>query len=78
MPLFTWWTENAVADTLLALLFMEITLYLAIVYDIVVKKKIHPVYIWGGLLVLLTHGLRDWASKTDAWLSISSWIMNHS
>lgn len=77
LPLFSWWTGNVAIDTILALLIMEITLYMAIVYDIIVKKKIHPVYIWGGLLVLFIHAFRDWASKTETWLNISNWILSN-
>jgi hypothetical protein len=73
----TWWTGNIVIDTILSLLVMEITLYLAIAYDVIVNKKIHPVYIWGGLLVLFIHAFRDWAGNTETWLSISSWILNN-
>lgn len=76
-PLFTWWTGKPVVDTILALLFMEMTLYLGVIYDAIVKKKIHPVYIWGGLLVLFVHAFRDWASKTEAWLSVSDWIVSN-
>jgi hypothetical protein len=75
--LFTWWTENPVIDTLLALLIMEITLYIAIVHDVVVKRKVHPVYLWGGLCILFIHGLRDFAAKSDLWMSISDWILKH-
>jgi hypothetical protein len=76
-PLLTWWTGQAVVDTLLALLVMEITLYVAILYDVIAKKKIHPVYIWGGLLVVFVHAFRDWASKTDVWLTVSDWIVRN-
>lgn len=78
MPLFSWWTGNIVIDTVLELSIMEITLYLGIIYDIIVRKKIHPVYIWGGLLVLFIHAFRGWASNTETWLSISNWIVNNS
>jgi hypothetical protein len=75
--LFTWWTGNVVIDTMLGLLLMEVTLYLAILYDAIVKKKIHQVYIWGGLLVLIVHGFRNWVCATETWLSISNWILNN-
>jgi hypothetical protein len=71
---FTWWTGNVFVDAILALLIMEMTLYIAIVSDLLVHKKIHSVYIWGGLLVLSIHAFRGWASNTEAWLEISNWI----
>lgn len=77
LALFSWWTGNEVVDTMLALLIMEVTLYAAIIYDIIVWKKIHPAYIWGGLLVLFVHAFRDWASHTQTWMSISNWIVNN-
>ena len=77
LRLFTWWTGNAIVDTMLALSVMEITLYLAVLYDVIVRKKIHTVYIWGGLFLLTVHAFRDWASHSETWLSISTWIVDH-
>ncbi len=75
--LFTWWTNNEVVDTLLALLIMEVTLYLALIFDYVVNRKIHPVYFWGGSSLIIVHALRDFAAKSDLWMSMADWIINN-
>ncbi|NOS94062.1 MAG: hypothetical protein HOP30_19265 [Cyclobacteriaceae bacterium] len=74
--LFTWWTNNEVVDTLLALLIMEITLYLALVFDWAVERKIHPVYLWGGFWLIFVHALRDYAAKSDLWMAMADWVLN--
>lgn len=75
--LFTWWTQNALIDTILALLIMEVTLYIAILFDFLVKRKVHSVYLWGGLVVIFVHGLRDFAAKSELWMSAADWILKH-
>ena len=75
--LFTWWTKNEVIDTLLALLIMEITLYIAVLHDWIVKRKVHPVYLWGGVIIIIIHAFRDYAAKSDFWISIADWILKY-
>lgn len=75
--LFTWWTDNEVIDTFLALLIMEITLYLALIFDWVVQKRIHPVYVWGGLSLIVVHAFRDFVAKSEAWMDVANWIIKN-
>jgi hypothetical protein len=74
-PLFTWWTENEWINSLLAISVMECTLYLAVAFDAVTRRKVHPVYLWGGLVIIVVHLLRDPLSHTSAWLGISEWLL---
>jgi hypothetical protein len=77
LSLFTWWTGNVIADTVLTLLVMEITLIAGIIFDAVTKKRVHPVYLWGGLAVVIVHVGREYWKKSDGWLTISDWILHH-
>lgn len=48
-------------------------IYLAMIYDYLTKKIIHPVYVL-GMIVLSATMLRVFAVETDAWLSIARMI----
>lgn len=45
-----------------------------IVYDAVVNKRLHPAFVWGGLLVVLSHPARALLAGTSAWLSFARWV----
>jgi len=55
--------------------FWASTLFLApmIGWDIYSRKSLHPVTIWGGLLVVTQGPLRDMLSHTQAWMSFAKW-----
>jgi len=54
----TWWAYFALTDVFVAL---------AIAYDIVARRRIHPAYIWGGLLILSAQAVRELIGPTAAW-----------
>jgi hypothetical protein len=43
-------------------------------YDLVVRGRIHPAFIWGGLLLVLSQPLRLLLAGTDAWLAFATWL----
>ncbi|HTQ95634.1 MAG TPA: hypothetical protein VMH89_02450 [Candidatus Acidoferrum sp.] len=43
-------------------------------YDYVTHRKVHPAYIWGGLILLISVPLRLYIGGTAAWLSFAHWI----
>jgi hypothetical protein len=47
----------------LALLF----LLAGIVYDLVTQRRVHPAYVWGGALFVVSMPLRLMVSRTDTW-----------
>jgi uncharacterized membrane protein YozB (DUF420 family) len=73
--LFTWWTENEWINSLLAISVMECTLYLGIAFDAITRRKVHPVYLWGGLIIIGVHLFRDPLSHTGWWLLLSEWLL---
>ena len=60
-------------------LFMPVTdvlLIAAIVYDLVSRRRIHPAYLWGGLLIVVGQALRIPVGETDVWKSIALAIIS--
>jgi hypothetical protein len=44
------------------------------IYDRVVRGRIHPAFLWGGLFVILSQPLRILISGTDTWLAFATWL----
>ncbi len=44
---------------------------IGIIYDVVSRHRVHPVYVWGGGVLFLSVPLRLVMSKTDAWKSFA-------
>ena len=44
---------------------------IGIVYDLVSRHRVHPVYVWGGAVLFLSVPLRLLVSRTDAWKSFA-------
>ncbi|OFW44174.1 MAG: hypothetical protein A3J29_08010 [Acidobacteria bacterium RIFCSPLOWO2_12_FULL_67_14b] len=46
------------------------------VYDLVTRRRVHPAYLWGGLLALASiPPIVEQVSATAAWHSIASWLL---
>ena len=56
------WTFMAVTDVLVIA---------AILYDLASRRRVHPAYMWGGLLIVVVQALRIPVGATDAWKSIA-------
>lgn len=50
-------------------------LLLAIVRDMIVLKRIHPVYIWAGGTMFLVHVIELLAIRSEPWLRLSRWVL---
>jgi hypothetical protein len=46
----------------------------AIVYDFVSRRRVHPVYIWGGALLVASVPARLFVSTTEAWMSLARFL----
>jgi hypothetical protein len=44
------------------------------VRDIVVRARLHPVSLWGGLLILATFPVRVTIGNSDAWHDFAAWL----
>lgn len=43
-------------------------------WDAMRRARLHPVYLWGGLLVILSQPLRLAIARTDAWMAFARWL----
>jgi hypothetical protein len=43
-------------------------------YDKWAHGRVHPVFLWGGLAVMLSLPFRFAIGTSDAWLSIARWL----
>ena len=55
--------------------FAFVFILVGIVYDIVSRRRVHPVYIWGGGLLLLSVPLRLAVSRTETWRSVAETLV---
>jgi hypothetical protein len=45
-----------------------------LLYDLLARGRPHPVTVWGGLLLAVSHALRLPLGHTPAWLSFATWL----
>lgn len=55
--------------------FTCVFLLLGIVYDGMSRRRVHPVYIWGGLFFVMSVPLRLMLSGTPAWRAFADWLV---
>jgi hypothetical protein len=60
------WAYLPATDTLLAV---------AILYDVASRRTVHPVYLWGGLLLVIEQALRIPVGETAAWQALAGAIV---
>ncbi len=53
---------------------VDLLILTAVLYDIVTRRKVHPVYVWGGLAILASQVIRLALSGTSAWLTVAAWL----
>jgi hypothetical protein len=44
-------------------------------WDLKTRRQLHPVTIWGGLLLVVSGPLRLALAQTDGWLALSDWLV---
>jgi uncharacterized membrane protein YozB (DUF420 family) len=45
-----------------------------LVYDRVTHGRVHPAFLWGGLLVMIALPVRFALGQTDSWLAVARWL----
>jgi hypothetical protein len=45
-----------------------------LVYDLITRRKVHPVTVWGGLLIVASQPLRLMIAGTPLWLTFAGWM----
>ncbi len=52
----------------------DLVLIACILYDYAKTRRLNPAFVWGGLLLIVSHPLRLMLSHTGAWMSFAHWI----
>ncbi len=52
----------------------DLLLLACVGYDTIVHRRLHPAYLWGGLVLIATQPLRMAVGGTAAWLSFAHWL----
>ena len=62
----------------LPLMFGVLTLFVLAgpLFDFISRRRVHPVYIWGGLLILGTMPARVALASSEAWHSFAAWLIS--
>jgi hypothetical protein len=55
--------------------FADLFIAAAIVYDLASRRRIHPAYIWGSLVIVVSQYLRNVVGQTDTWHTIARTIL---
>ena len=63
--------HNPVRALLLSLIFVLV----AMVHDWRTRGRVHPLYVWGGLIILLSGPLRSGIGHTAAWQSFAQFLI---
>lgn len=46
-----------------------------VAWDVKTRRRLHPVTLWGGLLLVVSGPLRLALAQTDGWLAFSNWMV---
>jgi hypothetical protein len=57
----------AAKDPFAAFLLTLVLVAIAVIHDLRSRRRIHPVYLWGGLLILVSGPGRFALGQTEAW-----------
>ncbi len=55
---------------------VDLFVLVAIAYDLFSRHRVHPAYIWGGLLIVASQPLRLMVSGTPGWLALADWLQH--
>jgi hypothetical protein len=67
-------TALAAAGPLFYFGVVDLLLLTGVLYDLATRRKVHPVYVWGGLAILASQVIRLALSGTGAWLAVAAWL----
>lgn len=46
------------------------------VHDLITRRRVHAVYVWGGLLILASFPIRRAIGMSDTWRRIAAWLIS--
>jgi hypothetical protein len=57
-------------------LFVDLFLVPMVVWDLVSRGRVHPVTLWGGLVLIVAQPPRMMLAEPPAWLAFAGWAVN--
>lgn len=45
------------------------------IYDLLTRRRVHPVYLWGGAFLILSVPVRLMMAETEAWMAFARWMV---
>jgi hypothetical protein len=63
------------SNPIIILAMQEVILFAGMIYDAIARKKIHPVYYWGGGLMVIIHLVRFPIGGSAWWSAVAEWIV---
>jgi hypothetical protein len=67
------WPGVITAPPLVGYLVTDLFLAALAAWDLKSRGRIHPVTLWGGILLVLSQPARLWLCETPAWLALARW-----
>ncbi len=52
----------------------DLVLVACLLYDVAARRRVHPAFLWGGGVLLLSQPLRLVVAGTNAWLAFAGWL----
>jgi hypothetical protein len=46
-----------------------------VAFDTIKNRRLHPVFVWGMLLIVASQPLRLMLAGTDAWMQFATWLV---
>jgi uncharacterized membrane protein YozB (DUF420 family) len=62
----------------LARLALDAFVLACVLHDLLMRGRLHPATLWGGLIVVIAPPLRSLAGQTDAWHAFAAMLMTYS
>lgn len=53
----------------------DLVLSACILYDLAIRRQLHPAYLWGGMILVVSQPVRLFIGRSDAWLVFARWLI---
>lgn len=54
----------------------DLVVLACVVYDTILNRRLHPVFLWGTLLIIVSQPLRIMLAGTDVWMQFATWLIS--
>lgn len=64
-----------ISNLVVSILIIDSFVFIGMLYDYLSRRRIHKIYLWGGLLLIVVHTGRLFAAYIPGWRAIADWIV---